>query len=93
MWDAALAGATAAGCQVRIVSAMSEAAGAKAVPVLGEGLAPDEAREIGKTGLPIFLLPKSKPAAQTPPEATVLPGDEAAQNQIWSKLLTAGGQP
>jgi hypothetical protein len=89
-WDANVAAARAAGCEVNVVSSPAEAHGAAALLVLADRLTADEARTATGDGLPLYVLPQAKEAARQLPGATALPADEAGQQAMWAKVAAGG---
>jgi hypothetical protein len=90
-WGQALALAQEAGFSAREIVTPAEAAGCKALLILGDDLSPAEADVASQTGLPILLTPDATAAHQRLPQATVLPSDRAEQLAAWQALLA--GKP
>jgi len=88
-WGMALATAQEAGFQVREVTKPSEAAGCKALLVLGDGLAPAEEQVVRAFGLPVVLTPQADAARARLPEAASLPADREAQIAAWRQRANA----
>jgi hypothetical protein len=91
-WGQALALAQEAGFSAREIVTPAEAAGCRALLILGDDVSPAEADMASQTRLPVLLTPDATTAHQRLPQATLLPADRAEQLATWQALLAPGPQ-
>jgi hypothetical protein len=86
-WGEALASAQEAGFRAREVVEPADAAGCKAVLVLGDSLPAEEEQTVRDMGLPIVMIPSPDGVKRTFAGAEMLPSDWAAQVAMWKGML------
>lgn len=82
-WGLALATASDAGLTMRELVTPGDAAGARAVLLLGDAVSEEDEATLRATGLPIVLLPGADGARERFLEATQLPAGRAEQVEVW----------